>query len=81
MGDVLRLDEQGPSGMEGDPLAFEFGSGMAEAEVTNGAHPARQDMAQVAEDKLDSGDSSSATATVRSSRRRGWEALRQQAPT
>ena len=50
--DGRRADEQGPPGVEGDALAFDFGRGMAEAVVAHRPHAARQDVAQVAFDEL-----------------------------
>ena len=49
-----RADEQGASGMEGDTLALCLGCGMAKSVVAHCAQAARQDVTQVAFDKLPS---------------------------
>jgi hypothetical protein len=54
--DGRRADEQGPTGVEDDALAFDLGGGMAEAVVADGPQAARQDVAQVAFDEPGAGD-------------------------
>ena len=49
-------DEEGAPGVEGNTLAFVFGSGVAVAVVAHGSHAAGQDVAQVAFGKFGSGD-------------------------
>jgi hypothetical protein len=49
-------DEQGPAGVEGDALAFLLRCGMAESIVPHRPQTTRQDVAQVAFDKLSAWD-------------------------
>ena len=54
-GEDCRADEQGPSGVEGDSLAFDLGGGVVKSKVSHRAQASRQDVAQVASDELAAG--------------------------